>query len=168
MAPSPGQIWCCRRLVVAAVRQNNDVQNLPDLDEKFLDACGLAELDAETKRSLLTWARNSLEHAVGTRLSSGLSNEQLEEFESFIDHDAERVDQWIADNSPFFEGDPIYRKLRAGAPASIPDEIVRAEYAALAWLKLHRPDYHDVVEEELEYIRAELTERAREILAGTK
>lgn len=134
-------------------------------DQQFLIDCGLGSLDAETARSLLVSAQQQMEERVGSRLSEGLSDEQMDEFDSFVSRDDQRVDAWLAANSPGYEQDPIYQQLKGGAPAAFPANVLRAEYCSLVWLSIHRPGYRQVTEEEFERIKSELTARAPDILA---
>ena len=55
------------------------------LDEKFLEDIGLNDLPEEQKKPFLQHIYDELELRVGTKLSDGMSDEQLEEFESIID-----------------------------------------------------------------------------------
>jgi len=126
------------------------------LDEKFLQDVGLGDLPEEQKKAFLDHFREQLELRVGTRLSEGLSDAQLEEFEAFIDRKDERVDAWLAANVPSYADDAIYQQLKAGAPESIPENIIRAEYASLKWLGLNRPDYRQVVASTMEELKAEI------------
>lgn len=89
-------------------------------------------------------AYDELELRVGTQLSSGLSDRQLEEFEAIIDRDKERLASWLYSNSPDFESDPEFQRLESAMPeASDPLDLV-AEFAAVKWLQLHCPDYRKV------------------------
>lgn len=86
-------------------------------------------------------AHDELELRIGTQLTSGLSDRQLEEFEAIIDRDKERLASWLYSNSPDFESDPEFKRLESALPeASDPLDLV-AEFAAGKWLQLHCPDY---------------------------
>jgi len=126
------------------------------LDDKFLQDVGLGDLPEDQKKAFLDHFREQLELRVGTRLSEGLSDAQLEEFEAFIDRKDERVDAWLTANVPNYGEDPIYQQLKAGAPENIPDNIVRAEYASLKWLGINRPDYRQVVASTMEELKSEI------------
>ena len=105
------------------------------LDDKFLEEVGLGGLPDDQRQMFLDHFREQLELRVGTKLSEGLSDAQLQEFESFIDRNEEKVNTWIAANVPEYEQDPIYQQLKAGAPEGIPASVVLAEYASLKWQK---------------------------------
>ena len=126
------------------------------LDDKFLQDVGLGDLPEDQKKLFLDHFREQLELRVGTRLSEGLSDAQLEEFESFIDRKDDRVNAWLAANVPNYEEDTIYQQLKAGAPEQIPQNVVLAEYASLKWLGLNRPDYKDVVTATMNDLKSEI------------
>ncbi len=126
------------------------------LDDKFLQDVGLGGLPEDQKKLFLDHFREQLELRVGTRLSEGLSDAQLEEFESFIDRKDDRVNAWLAANVPNYEEDTIYQQLKAGAPEQIPQNVVLAEYASLKWLGLNRPDYKDVVTATMNELKSEI------------
>lgn len=136
------------------------------LDDKFLQDVGLGDLPEDQKKAFLDHFREQLELRVGTRLSEGLSDAQLEEFESFIDRKDDRVDAWLAANVPNYVEDNIYQQLKAGAPANIPENIIRAEYASLKWLGLNRPDYRQVVASTMEALKAEIIANRDAILGN--
>jgi hypothetical protein len=136
------------------------------LDDKFLQDVGLGSLPADQKQMFLDHFREQLELRVGTRLSEGLSDAQLEEFESFIDRNDEKVNAWLAANVPQYDQDPIYQQLKSGAPAEIPQNVVLAEYASLKWLGLNRPDYRQVVAQTMEELKNEIIANRDAILGG--
>ena len=126
------------------------------LDDKFLQDVGLGGLPDEQKKMFLDHFREQLELRVGTRLSEGLSEAQLEEFEAFIDRKDDIVNSWLAANVPTYEDDQIYQQLKAGAPAQTPQNVILAEYASLKWLGLNRPDYKEVVAQTMEELKNEI------------
>ena len=136
------------------------------LDDQFLQDVGLGGLPDEQRKLFLDHFREQLELRVGTRLSEGLSDVQLEEFESFIDRKDDRVNEWLAANVPSYEEDTIYQQLKAGAPEQIPQNVILAEYASLKWLGLNRPDYKDVVTQTMNELKAEIIANRDAILGG--
>ncbi|MEO8691154.1 MAG: DUF5663 domain-containing protein [Candidatus Saccharimonas sp.] len=136
------------------------------LDDKFLQDVGLGDLPEDQKKLFLDHFREQLELRVGTRLSDGLSEAQLEEFESFIDRKDDRVIAWVNANVPDYEQDTIYQQLKAGAPEGIPQNVVLAEYASLKWLGLNRPDYKDVVAQTMAELKSEIIANRDAILGG--
>lgn len=98
------------------------------LDNQFLQDVGLGGMPDDQKQAFLQHLYEELELRVGTRLSEGMSNEQLEEFEKLID----------ANN----------------------------QQGALTWLETNRPNYKQVVAEELEKLKQEVTANKDMILSG--
>ena len=99
------------------------------LDNDFLTSLGLGGLPVDEKNRLLQMIYERLEMNVGMRLAEKMTDQQLDEFESFIDQNNE-----------------------AGA---------------LKWLESNFPNYKDVVAEELEKLRVEVTQAAPQILASS-
>lgn len=136
------------------------------LDNKFLQDVGLGDLPDDQKQAFLDHFREQLELRVGTRLSEGLSDAQLEEFESFIDRKDEKVTAWLTANVPDYQDDQIYQQLKAGAPESVPANVILAEYASLKWLGINRPDYRDVVSSTMEELKQEIITNRDAILGS--
>jgi hypothetical protein len=136
------------------------------LDDQFLQDVGLGGLPEDQKKLFLDHFREQLELRVGTRLSEGLTDAQLEEFESFIDRKDDRVNAWLATNVPNYEEDTIYQQLKAGAPEQIPQNVILAEYASLKWLGLNRPDYKDVVSATMNELKGEIISNRDAILGA--
>ena len=136
------------------------------LDDKFLQDVGLGDLPDDQKQAFLDHFREQLELRVGTRLSEGLSDGQLEEFEAFIDRKDDVVQSWLANNVPNYREDQIFQQLKSGAPANIPENVILAEYASLKWLGINRPDYRDVVSSTMEELKQEIITN-RDAILGT-
>ena len=96
------------------------------LDDNFLQSVGLGNMPEDQKQAFLEHLYEELELRVGTRLSEGMSDEKLNEFEELIDSNNEQ--------------------------------------GALTWLETNRPDYKQVVAEELEKLRQEVTANRGKIL----
>ena len=136
------------------------------LDDKFLQDVGLGEMPDDQKQAFLQHIYSELELRVGTKLSEGLSEEQMSEFEAFIDRDEERVNTWFAQHLPQYADQPDYQQLKAGAPESATALDVLSEYGSLKWLELNRPDYRQVVASELEKLKNEIMENKDAILGA--
>ncbi|SRR6266550_511042 len=89
------------------------------LDDTFLASLGLGNMPAEEKKAFLAHLYEELELRVGTELSKGLSDEQLEAFEKLIDSGKQEE--------------------------------------ALNWLEKNCPNYKEVVKEQLEKLKQEVT-----------
>lgn len=96
------------------------------LNDDFLQSVGLGAMPDDQRQAFLQHLYEELELRVGTRLSEGMSDDQLAQFEKLIDANDDR--------------------------------------GALAWLEANRPNYRDVVAEELEKLRQEITANKDKIL----
>jgi hypothetical protein len=97
------------------------------LDNNFLTELGLGTLPAVEKNKMLAHIYETLEMRVGMKLAEQMSNEQLDEFESYIN-----------------------RQDEAGA---------------LKWLESNFPNYKQVVAQELEKLKGEISLVAPQIVA---
>lgn len=99
-----------------------------NLDDDFLQSLGLGGLPDDQKQAFLQHLYEELELRVGTRLSEGMSDDQLAEFEKLID--------------------------------------ANDEQGALHWLEANRPNYKDVVADELEKLKQEVASNRDQILSA--
>lgn len=136
------------------------------LDDQFLKDIGLDGLPDEQKKPFLQHIYSELELRVGTRLSDGLSDAQLEEFEKIIDRDQEKVQSWLAEHAPNYAQEEAFSKLQQATNLPADDERLVAEYTATKWLEVNRPDYRDVVAAVLEELKQEIVGNKEAILGG--
>lgn len=74
------------------------------LDDNFLIELGLGSLPATEKNKMLAHIYETLEMKVGMRLAEKMSNEQLDEFESFINqNDESGALKWLETNFPNYK-----------------------------------------------------------------
>ena len=101
------------------------------LDNTLLEELGLGSLSVEDKNKMLAHIYETLEMRVGVRLAEQMSNEQLDEFEGFIDsNDEAGALKWLESNFPDYKqvvADEL-EKLKAEIKASAP-QIVAATQA---------------------------------------
>lgn len=136
------------------------------LDDQFLQDIGLADLPEEQKKPFLQHVYDQLEYRVGVRLSEGMSDEQLEEFESIIDRKPEVIEAWVAQYAPNFASDELFIKIQTASGLQPNDPQVKAEYAATKWLEVNRSDYREVVAQTLEELKQEIS-KSRETILDT-
>lgn len=134
------------------------------LDDQFLADVGLAELPEEQVKPFLQHTYDQLEYQVGIRLSEGMSDDQLEEFESIIDRKEDVIASWLETNAPNYQNEEVFQRLMQASGLSANDPGLRAEYAATKWLEVNRPDYRDVVAQTLAQIKQEITANKDAIL----
>lgn len=126
------------------------------LDDNFLKDLGLADLPDDQKKAFLQHVYDELELRVGTKLSEGLDEMQLQQFEAFVDRDETKVRSWFDKNLPDYSSNSDFQQLKASAPADIDEIVLLSEYGSLKWLEMNRPDYRQVVSAELEKIKQEI------------
>lgn len=104
------------------------------LDNAFLEELGLGSLPAIEKNKMLAHIYETLEMRVGMRLAEQMSNEQLDEFESYINRQDEAgALKWLETNFPNYkqvvaeELDKLKEEIRQVAP-----QIVAQAQAASA------------------------------------
>ncbi|MBR2710336.1 hypothetical protein IKF02_01745 [Candidatus Saccharibacteria bacterium] len=84
-------------------------------DEKFLQEMGLSAMPEEQKKAFLAYAQEELEVRIGERISRGLTEVQLNEFDMITDP-AEAA-KWLEKNRP------DYREIVNRTIEEMKDEI---------------------------------------------
>jgi hypothetical protein len=135
------------------------------LDEKFLEDIGLNDLPEEQKKPFLQHIYDELELRVGTKLSDGMGDEQLEEFESIIDRKDDIITAWLTKYVPNYYNDSVFMQLQTATKLDVNDPNLRAEYAATKWLEVNRPDYKNVVAQVLGDLKQEVIAN-RDVILG--
>ncbi len=138
------------------------------LDDKFLEEVGLGELPEDQKKPFLQHIYNELEKQVGAKLSEGMSDEQLQEFETIIDGDENAVNSWLEQNAADYQNDEVFSRLQKASGQPPESAKLRSEYAATKWLEINRPDYRKVVAETLEALKEEVRSNRDAILGETQ
>src|SRR5690606_1930631 len=115
------------------------------LDDKLLVDVGLGGLPDEQKKPFLEYVYQKLEATVGERLSAGMSETQLAEFESLIDRNEDTVNGWLMANAPDYKDNEVFKRLQQVSGLAVDDVRLKSEFAATRWLEINRPDYRSVV-----------------------
>ena len=127
------------------------------LDDTFLKDVGLDGLPEEQKKLFLQHVYEELELRVGTRLSDGMSDAQLQEFEAIIDRKMDAVDSWLAQFVPNYTADPSFVRMQQATQLPPTDLGLKAEFTATKWLEHNRPNYRDVVSQVLAELKQEIS-----------
>jgi predicted RNA-binding Zn ribbon-like protein len=106
------------------------------LDDELLKELGLIDLPPEEKKNMFNHIYETLEMRVGTRLANQMTEEQLTEFESYIDkNDEAGALKWLETNFPDYkqvvanELEKLKAEIKQVAPqilASIRDKASQA------------------------------------------
>lgn len=145
------------------------------LDDNFLTELGLGNLPPSEKNKMLAHILDTLERRVGMKLASGMTNEQLDEFERFVGgKDVGYARSFLDQVKPGWENAEAYQKNLQAAQqraqsqnTAVNETALINEYAALTWLETNFPEYKQVVNQELELLRSEIKQAAPHILAET-
>ena len=132
-------------------------------DESFLETVGLSGMPEEEKENFLQYAQDQLEVRIGEKMSEGLSEEQLDEFERIIDNDQETVQKWLA-NAGDYKNDEIYKKLLEGSEVAEDTPEFLNDYVTAKWLDQNCPQYQDIIRESIECLQQEISQQKDAIL----
>jgi len=138
------------------------------LDDKFLEDVGLSAMPEEQKKPFLQHIYDELELRVGTKLSEGMSDGQLEEFESIIDRKDDVITEWLSKYAPDYHNDQSFGRIQQATGLDINDPGLRAEYTATKWLEVNRPDYRDVVASVLDGLKKEISSNKDTIIGSNQ
>ena len=141
------------------------------IDNNLLEEIGLSSLPVPIKNQLLQTIYETLEARVGTHLADLMSDEQLDEFEKFIDSNTVYATHWLQAHHPGYEQTEAYRVHMEGQVNPTTGERIQGvvqEFAALKWLEKHFPNYKDVVKEELDKLKEEIRRDAPHIIASVQ
>ena len=86
-----------------------------EFNEKFLQEMGLSAMPEEQKKRFLAYIQEELEVRIGERISRGLSEEQLREFDMI--NNQEEAARWLEKNRP------DYREIVNRTIAEMKEEI---------------------------------------------
>jgi hypothetical protein len=136
------------------------------LDDTFLKDVGLDGLSDEQKKPFLQHVYEELELRVGTRLSDGMSDAQLQEFEAIIDRKVDVIDGWLTQFVPNYQADPAFTRLQQMTGLQATDPSLKAEFTATKWLEQNRPNYREVVAQVLEELKKEIIANRDTILGS--
>lgn len=99
------------------------------IDNQLLDDLGLGSLSDDEKKALLAHLYEQLEINVGKVLASKMTDEQLDEFEAFVDsNDEEGALKWLESNFPNYkdvvaeELEKLKEELKSGKDTILSEE----------------------------------------------
>ncbi len=134
------------------------------LDAAFLEEIGLGSMPENQKIVFLEHMQDELEVRIGEKMSEGLSDEQIDEFEKVIDGDEATVQKIVASLGDYKNSEVYAKLLAAGYQDGTPE--ILAELASIQWLAKNRPDYQDIVTKTAEELKAEISQDKEAILGS--
>lgn len=94
-----------------------------EFDENFLQEMGLSAMPADKKQEFLNYIQEELEVRIGERISKGLTEAQLQEFDSLLG--TEEAAKWLEKNRP------DYREIVNRCIAEMKEAITKNRAALL-------------------------------------
>lgn len=102
------------------------------LDDNLLIELGLGALSADEKNKMLAHIYETLEMRVGMKLAEKMTNDQLDEFEGFVDRNDEAgARKWLETNFPNYKqvvADEL-EKLKSEIKQTAPQILVASQQA---------------------------------------
>ena len=145
------------------------------IDDSLLEELGLMALPEAERKAMLAQIYETLEMRVGMRLAERMNDQQLDEFERFIDGDIAFTESYLTSLKPGWQQSEAYvnavNAAQQGAQKrNLPfnENAVKSEFGALSWLETNFPDYKQVVASELEKLKAEIKQDSDKIVAMTQ
>lgn len=108
------------------------------LDNNLLDELGLGSLPEDQKRAMLQHIYETLELRVGTNLANQMTDQQLAEFEKFIDEggdaNQEQALQWLESNLPNYKQvvNDVFEALKGEIRQMAPQLVAASQQPAVA------------------------------------
>lgn len=113
--------------------------------QDMISRLGIGELSETEQADILDEANRR----IGENLSSGLNEQQINEYQAIIDGNQAVIDAWLEQNVPDYKESPIYQEIDAGF-ATDPDQVPADKaFAAMAWVQQHTPDALETIEKVL-------------------
>ncbi len=139
------------------------------LDENLLVELGLSGLPKDEKTAFLKHMYETLEMRVGTRLAERMTDDQMAEFEQFINGNTEFAVQRLDAMRPGWrESEDFQKQLKTTQTNGSTEAAAIAEFGAFTWLETNFPTYRDVVAEEFEKLKGEIKPMAPQIAAASQ
>ncbi len=134
-------------------------------DNRFLESVGLTDLPEAQKEDFLQYAQDQLEIRIGEKMSEGLSEEQLDEFERIIDNDADTM-SGLLEGFGDYKSDEVYQTLKRNTGAEDDDATLLSDYVTAKWLDANCPQYQQIIQDSLSSLQDEIREQKDAILAA--
>ena len=134
-----------------------------ELDDSFLDEVGLTNMPEEQKGDFLAYAQDQLETRIGEKMSEGVDEAKLEDFDKITENDQDVIARYLPQN---YVQDPLYQNLKQNmAEAGLTNESVESQYAMVRWLNAYCPNYAQIAQDVANGLRDEIMAGRADILA---
>lgn len=134
------------------------------LDNDFLAELGLAGMPEDQKGDFLKYILSTLEDRVGRELAVGMTRRQIDEFKLLNKGDGSFVARWLTENDPTYSSSGMFVNMQESLGLDPADPKLLLQYASARWLTLNRPDYAQVVADNMQNIRQEIISNRDQLL----
>lgn len=124
----------------------------------------MSNLPEDQKQAFLNHAQEELELRVGTKMSEGLTEAQIEEFEGIMENDQQVIRKVVSELGMDFRTDPIYKKVLDKYGVSEGTWEIISEYLSIKWIQKNRPNYHEIVQSTIDELKNEIRSGQSQIL----
>lgn len=135
-------------------------------DDNFLNEVGLSELPEDQKQDFLAQTKEELEARVGSKMSQGLTDAQMTEFEGIMANDQQVIRKVVSELKMDFRTDPIYQRLLESYGVKEGTWEIISEYLSIKWVQKNCPNYAQIVSEVINELKAEIKQNSAAILAA--
>jgi hypothetical protein len=111
------------------------------MNDQLITELGIENLTAEEQQHTI----DELNMRVGEAIISGLSEQQVSEYEAIINGNKEVITSWLQTNDPAYADTIAYQQLAEGFeddPEKVPADKV---YASMAWIEKNNPSFGETV-----------------------
>ena len=140
--------------------------SVPNPGDEFLARVGLGGMEPELRKSFLAYMFEWVQNEIGDRLTEGLSEEQMAEFEAIMGGDGAAVDRWIDAHAPNYQDDELYVRLHQSLQEA-DEAALRKEYASTRWIEVARPDVKEITNAVWLDVESMIRHNRGEILAAS-
>jgi len=125
------------------------------LDKEFLEGLGVDDMPEAEMKAFLGHLQEEMEVRVGERMSAGMNEAQVEEFEKIIDGDRAVIDAVLTTTGDYRDS-ADYKKLVDASGLSDGSPELLGEYASLIWLRKNCPQYTEIVQNVIMELKEEI------------
>lgn len=137
------------------------------VDDRFLTEVGLQNMPEPQRTAFMTEIQIELENRVGEKMSEGMTQEQLEEFDGIMQKDRNVMIKFLTKLGDYRQ-DEIYQKLLQKYNVAEGTLEILSEYLSVKWIQLNRPDYAQVARDIENEFKQEIISKRGEIVAAVR
>lgn len=137
------------------------------MDDRFLTEVGLQNMPEPQRTAFMTEIQIELENRVGEKMSEGMTQEQLEEFDGIMQKDRNVMIKFLTKLGDYRQ-DEIYQKLLQKYNVAEGTLEILSEYLSVKWIQLNRPDYAQVARDIENEFKQEIISKRGEIVAAVR